>query len=147
MDATGKIHDLIEITERLAALLMKENKALGDKNAEEATKYLEEKSNLSRIYESRIKGMMDNPSALAAVDPELRLKLRELGEKVNLMIRENARLLKIAIEANRRVVEMVAKAIEAQQPGPGIYSAKGTANKADVHSAPRNLALSLDRSL
>jgi len=147
MNATGRINDLIEITERLATLLMKENKALTDKNAKEATRYLEEKSNLSRIYESRIKGMMDNPSALAAVDPELRQKLRDWGEKVNLMIQENARLLKITIEANRRVVEMVATAVKSQQPGPGIYSAKGTANKSDVHSAPRNLALSLDRSL
>ncbi len=147
MDATGKIHDLIEITERLDALLVKENKALEDKNAKEATRHLDEKNNLSRIYESRIKGMMDNPAALAAVDPKLRQKLRELGEKVNLMIRENARLLKISIEANRRVVEMVAQAIESQQPGPGVYSAKGTAKKSDVQSAPRNLALSLDRSL
>lgn len=147
MNATARINDLIEITERLEALLTKENKALSDKNAREATRYLEEKNNLSRIYESRIKGIMDAPAALAGVEPELRLKLRELGEKVNLMIRDNARLLKITIEANRRVVEMVAEAVKSQQPGPGIYSAKGTANKADVHSAPRNLALSLDRSL
>ncbi len=147
MNATGRINDLIEITERLEALLMKENKALSDKDAREATRYLEEKNNLSRIYESRIKGIMDNAPALAGVNPVLRQKLRELGEKVNLMIRENARLLKITIEANRRVVEMVAEAVKSQQPGPGIYSAKGTSNKSDVHSAPRNLALSLDRSL
>ena len=92
MNATGKVHDLIEITERLASLLMKENRALGEKNGSEATKYLEEKSNLSRIYESRIKGMMENPTALSAVDPALRKKLRELGEKINLMIVENANL-------------------------------------------------------
>jgi hypothetical protein len=147
MDATGRANDLIEITERLASLLTKENKALNDKDANEATRYLDEKSNLSRIYETRIKGMIDNPSALAAVAPELREKLRELGETVNVMIQENARLLKITIEANRRVVKMVAAAVKTQQPGPGIYSAKGTADKNDVHSAPRNLALSLDRSL
>ncbi len=147
MNATGRINDLIEITERLESLLMKENKALSDKDAREATRYLEEKNNLSRIYESRIKGIMDNAPALAGVNPVLRQKLRELGEKVNLMIRENARLLKITIEANRRVVEMVAEAVKSQHPGPGMYSAKGTSSKSDVHSAPRNLALSLDRSL
>ncbi len=147
MNATGRINDLIEITERLEALLTKENKALSEINAREAIKYIEEKNNLSRIYESRIKGIMDNTSALSSVEPELRLKLRELGEKVNVMIRENAQLLKITIDANRRVVEMVAEAVRSQQPGPGIYSSKGTANKADVHSAPRNMALSLDQSL
>lgn len=147
MNATGRITDLIEITERLEALLTKENRALSERDAKEATHYLDEKNSLSRIYESRIKGITDNPAALAEVDPELRNTLRERGEKVNLMIQENAQLLKITIEANRRVVEMVAEAVKSQQPGPGTYSAKGTSNKADVHSAPRNLALSLDRSL
>ena len=65
MNATGRITDLIEITERLENLLSKENKALGDRDAKEATRYLDEKNNLSRIYESRIKGIMDNPAALA----------------------------------------------------------------------------------
>ncbi len=147
MNATGKVHDLIEITERLAGLLMKENKALSDKRSKEATQYLEEKSNLSRIYENRIKGMMENPSALSSVDPKLRQKLREMGEKVNLMIIENAHLLKIAINTNKQLVDLIADAVKSQRPGPGIYSAKGTANKSDVHSAPRNMALSLDQSL
>jgi hypothetical protein len=147
MDATGKINDLIEITERLGNLLVKENKALSEKNAKEATRYLEEKSNLSRIYENRIKGMMDNPAALAAVAPELRQKLRERGEKINAMIVENASLLKIAISTNKQLVDLIADAVKSQRPGPGIYSAKGTSNKTDVHSAPRNMALSLDQSL
>lgn len=147
MDATGKIQDLLEITERLAILLTKENKALKDKNAKEATRYLEEKTNLSRIYEIRIKNMVENPAAVAAVAPELRQKLREMGDEVNQKIRDNARLLKIAIEANRRVVNLVAEAVKSQRPGPGIYSAKGTTNKSDVQSAPQNLALSLDQSL
>ena len=147
MDATGRVNDLIEITERLANLLTKENKALNDKDANEATQYLDEKSNLSRIYETRIQGLMDDPSILANAAPELRDKLRELGQSVNVMIQENAQLLKITIEANRRVVSMVAAAVKTQHPGPGTYSAKGTADKNDVHSAPRNLALSLDRSL
>jgi hypothetical protein len=147
MDATGRVNDLIEITERLANLLTKENKALNDKDANEATQYLDEKGNLSRIYETRIQGLIDDPSILANAAPELRDKLRELGESVNIMIKENAQLLKITIEANRRVVSMVAAAVKTQQPGPGTYSAKGTADKNDVHSAPRNLALSLDQSL
>ena len=61
MDATGRVNDLIEITERLANLLTKENKALNEKDANEATQYLDEKANLSRIYETRIQGLIDDP--------------------------------------------------------------------------------------
>ena len=92
MDSTGRVNDLIEITERLARLLKKENEALINNNANEATQYLDEKGNLSRIYETRIQCLIDDPSILDNATPELRKKLRELGETVNTMIQENAQL-------------------------------------------------------
>jgi len=147
MDPTRRIHDLIDITERLANLLMRENQALRDKRAQEAVQYLEEKNNLSRIYETRLKNFSEQPEAYRDVDVGLRTRLREMGEKVNAMISENARLLKVTIEANRRIVELVADAVKEQQSGPGIYSAKGAPKVNDLHSAPQNLALSVDRSL
>ncbi len=147
MDLTEKLLGLIEITERLAELLHKENNALRDKRAKDAVKYLSEKNELVRIYESRVKGLPDHPEAMAATPPELREKLRQMGEKVNLMVEENGRLLKITIEANRRVVELVAEAVKMQRRGPGIYSANGLADGGKLSSAPRNLAISVNQSL
>ncbi|NQV47707.1 MAG: hypothetical protein HQ504_07990 [Rhodospirillaceae bacterium] len=147
MDATERLLGLIDITEQLAALLMKENKALKDQQADEATKLLTEKNNLSRIYETRVRGLMDDQEALSKTDAGLRQKLREIGEKVNAMIIENAYLLKVAIDTNRRIVDMVADAVKTQKPGPGTYSANGTSGNDEVHSAPRNMAISLDQSL
>ena len=100
-----------------------------------------------RIYETRVKGLPKGPEALDAAPPELRDKLREMGEKVNLMVEENGRLLKITIEANRRVVELVAESVKLQKRGPGIYSAKGLADGGKRSSAPQNLAISVNQSL
>jgi len=146
MDANERLNDLIELTEDLAGLLLQENKALREKRAGEATSLLERKSELSRIYETRIQSLGNTPEILAKADPERIKTLRELGEKVNLMIEENANLLKITIEATRRVVNMVADAVKAQHPGPATYSANGISTRGDLHSAPQNLAISVNRS-
>lgn len=146
MDANERLNDLIELTEQLVNLLMQENKALKEKHAGEATALLEKKSELSRIYESRIETLDSAPELLAKADRELVNTLRELGEKVNLLIEENANLLKITIEATRRVVNMVAEAVKEQHPGPATYSANGIAASSDRHSAPQSLAISVNRS-
>ena len=147
MDATEKVLGLIEITERLADLLNKENTALREKRANDAVQCLDEKNELVRIYETRVKGLPDQPEAIEATPLELREKLRLMGEKVNLLVVENGHLLKVTIEANKRVVDMVAEALKTQQRGPGIYSAKGLADGGKLSSAPQNLALSINQSL
>jgi len=146
MNSNERLNDLIELTETLASLLMQENRALREKRSSEATGLLEKKNELCRIYEARIQNLGNAPEQIAKAAPEQIKKLRELGEKVNLMLDENAGLLKITIEANRRVVNMVADAVKAQQPGPGTYSAKGMSGRGDHHSAPTSLAISVDRS-
>lgn len=146
MDANERLNDFIELTEDLASLLLQENKALREKRAVEATGLLEKKNELSRIYEARIESLGNAPELFAKADPKLVKTLRELGEKVNLMIEENAKLLKITIEATRRVVNMVADAVKAQHPGPATYSANGVAARGDQHSAPQSLAISVNRS-
>lgn len=147
MDLTEKLLGLIEINERLADLLHKENSALREKRGKDAVQYLGDKNELVRIYESRVKGLPKGPEAMDATSPELRDKLRLIGEKVNLMIEENGRLLKITIDANRRVVELVAEAVKLQRRGPGIYSANGLADGGKRSSAPQNLAISVNQSL
>ncbi len=146
MDPTNRVNDLIVITGRLADLLERENDALRNRRNGELNNILDEKVTLGRVYESRIMGLTENEDALNDVDPELRERLRGIGEKVNGLIEENASLLRIAIEANRRVVNLIAEAVKASVPSAGTYSQAGTT--APLHrAAPRNVALSLDRTL
>jgi len=147
MNLTEKLLGLIEITERLADLLHKENNALRERRANEAIQYLEEKNELARIYESHVKGLPNNPEVMDEIPPELRERLRLIGEKVNLMVEENGRLLKITIDSNRRVVELVAEAVKTQERGPGIYSANGLADGGKRSSAPQNMAISINQTL
>ena len=62
------------------------------------------------------------------------------------MIEDNASLLKIGIEANRRVVNMIAEAVKASVPNAGVYSASGTTG-IEQQSASQNVAISIDHTL
>ena len=150
MEATNRINDLIDITSHLVDLLARENHALREKRPREVSALLEEKNNLTRAYETRIDGLSElvkNPEELDEVDSELRERLHGLGEKVNLMVDENARLLKVAIDANKRVVEAIAEAVKTSQPGPGTYSAKGAVGAVGANGSSQNVSFTLDRSL
>lgn len=146
MDPTNRVNDLIVITNRLAALLARENDALVNRKYSEINEILDEKVTLGRVYESRIMGLTDDPAALKEVDADLRAQLRGLGEKVNGLIEENAQLLKIGIEANRRVVNMIAEAVKASVPSAGTYSASG-ATGVEQHAPSKNVAITVDHTL
>ncbi len=150
MDIVNRINNLIDITSHLANLIEKENKALRGIKSGDATSLLEEKNTLTRAYESRVEGLdelLGNPDAVGKLDPELRQRMRKAGERLNALVEENAMLLKVAIEANQRVVDIVAEAVKEAQPGPGTYSSKGSVEKDRTGTITKNVAFSLDRQL
>lgn len=147
MNATDRINDLINITSRLADLLVSENAALENNRTEDAAALLDEKSALSRAYEARVEGLKEVSEDLAGVDKDLRERLRGLGEKVNDLMEDNARHLKVAMEVNRYVMSAIAEAAKSQKPGPGIYSAKGSTKGKRPQDASQSVAVSLDKSL
>jgi len=148
MEPTNRVNDLIVITNRLAELLERENDALRNKQNKELTEILDEKVTLGRVYESRIMGLAEaSAEAIDGVDLELRDRLRGLGQKVNDLIVDNAKLLKVAIESNRRVVNLIAEAVKESIPSAGTYSATGATGGLDHHAAPRNVAISVDHTL
>jgi flagellar biosynthesis/type III secretory pathway chaperone len=146
MDPTNRINDLIVISNRLIDVLERENVALSDRKYSEIDEILDEKVTLGRVYESRIMGLSDDETDLNQVDGELRDQLLNLGKKVNTLIEENSTMLKIGIEANRRVVNMIAEAVKASVPNTGAYAANG-ANAVAEKVTTKNVAISFDRTL
>lgn len=147
MDPTKRVNDLIVITGRLADLLELENLALINKKNQDLYDILDEKVTLGRVYETRIMGLTEDSEALDGVDPELLERLRDMGKKVNGLIEENAELLKVAIETNRRVVDLIAEAVKASTPSAGTYSQTGATEMPNHRAAPKNVAISLDHTL
>jgi len=147
MDANHRLNDLIVITGRLAELLRRENDALKNRRSQEVRDLLDEKATLSRVYETRFKGVLEMPDVLEQADRDIRERLMASGDKVKSLMDENARLLKTAIDANRRVVDLIADAVREQQPSAGVYGANATKSTDGANAAGQRLAFSLDQNL
>ncbi len=147
MTTESRINDIILITERLTDVLERENVALKDRRNRDLHDLLDDKVTLSRVYETRMQYFSKNPEELTNATPELREKLREMANHISALLQENAKMLKVSIEANRRVVDMIAEAVKTAAPGPGTYGAKGTTGLSDHKSQAQGLAISLDQTL
>lgn len=147
MDPNNRLSELIAISNRLIDLLERENDALKHHRTEEIHTLLDEKATLARLYEIRFKSIAEKPDVLDGGDTTLRHNLSELACKVENLIQENGELLHIAIEANRRVVDLIAEAVQAQQPTAGTYSSDAQTSTNGVNAASQRVALSLDQTL
>lgn len=148
MDASKRIGDLIAISQRLVELLNQENAALRANKPEQVQSLLDQKDELSRAYESRVTGLAEHVDAeeMKLVDPTLRDQVRILGQEIHALGNQNAGLLQIAMEVNRRVLHGVADAVKASQPSAGVYSNTGTVDHGARRAAPHNVPISLDKS-
>jgi flagellar biosynthesis/type III secretory pathway chaperone len=148
MNINKRLSELIVISTQLASVLERENTALTRYERGSLPALLEEKTRLGRAYESHMETLGDDAKALAEADPDLGQRLRDIGAQVRDLIARNARLLKIAIEANRRVVDLIAEAVKSSTPGPAVYGGRGRAAAAvGGRGAPKSRPVSFDRSL
>lgn len=147
MDSSQRVKDLIIICQRLSELLEKENALLRGRRPAAIEAFLEDKGALCRAYETRVGGLLSNREELADVEPGARDRLRALGGKVDALIVENERLLKVAIEAHRRVMQVIADAVSSSQPGPSVYSPAGRVRNGASKAARGSTALTYNQAL
>ena len=148
MDINKRLSEMIVVSGQLADVLERENDALLNYDRDHLAPLAEEKTRLGRIYELQVESLAKSKDDdFADADPDLGERLRAIGDEVRDLIQRNARLLKIAIEANHRVVDMIAEAVKNSAGAPGVYEGRGRVAAAGGHSHPTSLPLSLDHSL
>ena len=147
MDPNKRMTDLITLSTRLIQVLARENAALRTKRTHEVAALVNEKATLTRAYESRARGFLEDPANLVGVEDEPRQTLKALMAKVRDLMEANGRLLQVAMKANRRVLELAAEAVRAAQEGPGVYGSSGAVGRTKGVRGPVNMPVSVDRSL
>jgi flagellar biosynthesis/type III secretory pathway chaperone len=81
------------------------------------------------------------------VDPSLRERLSTIGAKAKKLIEENAILLRAAIVANQRVMDLVADALSKTRKNITTYSADGTLGTKRMRKPAPMPSLTVDHSL
>ena len=147
MPSNNRIEDLILITGRLVDILERENDALNNQQNAELRDILDEKVTLSRVYETRMQVISENPEILDDVDADLREKLHDLGQQVSTLIEANGKLLKVAMTVNQRVVELIAEAVHDATPSAGTYGANGASASGSPSADKQRVAFSLNQVL
>ncbi len=145
MDAEKRMADLINVTKRLINVLERENEMLRERKHSELTMILDEKETIARVYQARVMGLEENPEMLAGVPDEDREMLRELAQKIDTLMAENGRMLKVAITVSKRVVDLVAEAVAEASQKSGVYSGKGSTVSAPNQGG--SMSLSLNKTL
>ncbi len=122
MEINEKLSDLLVLTTRLIDILAKENKLLAERNIREATETTAEKDKLARVYAIFNKELAEEAENLAQADTDLLERLRTAGRKVEALMNENERRIKIALKVSRDVVDAIA---QATRPGASTYTSNG----------------------
>lgn len=148
MNMQQRLDDIAFITQHLVVVLQKENRALHQNDIPVIEGLIEEKDALCRAYEQRALVLSKYRDELKSeeIPSELLELVKDLGAQVEHLIQENSRLLRAAIEANRRVMSLVAEAVKGTNADIDTYGATGNVSRKGL-KAPADTPVSIDRSL
>jgi len=122
MEMSERVNELVYICERMIEILQQENDALDAQTPKALAETLTEKDKLSRLYERHTRGIQRDPDGFAAIDEDIRVTLKELSKDMEKLIAQNARMLKMNIETNRRVLLKFADVAKQMTPNAGTYA-------------------------
>lgn len=120
-----RIDEIVDVAQHLAKLLERENQALSQRRPADVAGLQDEKTKLSKLYDSHLQALAKAPDLLAKVRPERREALKALAKKLDGLVAANGRLLKSSIEANQRVLKAVIETAKRLQNRGAVYSRDG----------------------
>ena len=132
MNGPARIVDLLKIMSRLMQLLQREIALLRDMKPTEMQDLQRDKIVLAAAYQSRVKAMREDQSALEATNPELHAALSDAAQRFHETLADNERALQAARQVTDRVLSAIAKEVERQRRDKTGYSAAGAARAAGL---------------
>ena len=147
MGPDQQIEDFVTITRQLVNVLKKENEVLKTQQYSKLKELLEDKATISRVYETKYQTLENEPDFFRDIGATSREKLTKLGEEVNDLIEENGLLLKISIEANSKVVNLIAEAVRETSQETETYGSSGSNTLSGLRAESKSIAISLDQTL
>ena len=123
-NANGLVGEIVYATSRLVTTLEAEVEALrrGDVASLERTRG--EKARQIRSYEARLQALQSQPVLRESVEPALKEELETATRDLQTAIDRNVSQLRAAAEANRRLVDALARAAAEANKRPGYGPGK-----------------------
>lgn len=136
MNPTVRAHNLIGLMEDLVELLQRENALLERPRSRELGPVIEEKQALFKLYEEQVHAIANDNAFAAELEPELRQRLKDVGERFEDLARINERKLKLVSDASQKIVDVIADAARRAAGHIDGYGQSGASHARPARSAP-----------
>lgn len=138
LNATARVRQLIDLTERLTTRLDAECRAFEAHRPLEAMETLQETQDLANAYRRESAQVKANPATLAPAPAAERTKLVRATEVFNAVLARHARAVEAARKISEGLVRTIAAEVASQRGVPSAYGAGGQAHAADGRAVAYN---------
>lgn len=124
--AKETVSRLVELSEQLENIVLKENAVLENRRPRELAQFRQEKETIGQVYQSAMQALREDPSVLAGADPNDVAILKSVTLKLHRLLNENFRRVAAAKTVTERLFKTIGDEIaDRRQPVRG-YTAKAT---------------------
>lgn len=138
LNATARVRQLVDLTERLTTRLTEESRAFEARRPQDAAATLAETQDLANAYRRESAQVRANPAALAAAPAAERTALIRATEAFEAVLSRHARAVEAARIVSEGLVRTIAAEVAGQRGSPSAYGASGQANAGDGRAVAFN---------
>lgn len=138
LNATARVRQLIDLTERLTARLGAEAKAFEARRPQDAAATLAGTQDLANAYRRESAQVKANPGVLAAAPAGERAALIRVTEAFEAILTRHSHAIEAARIISEGLVHTIAAEVAAQRGSPSAYGASGRANAGDGRAVAFN---------
>lgn len=144
LPSEGPVADLLETIDLLEDVLARETELLSQNDPQAMAEIQARKTQLAAAYETRVKGLTDDPGPLHDLDATARAALRERMTAFDRQMRANARAINAARAVTEDLLRSTVEIVKQHRRESGGYAAHGgRREESERLSAPLNI----DRNL
>ena len=138
LNATARLRQLVDLTERLTAALIEEARAFEARRPQDAAALVAGTAELANAYRRESAQVKANPASVAAAPLSDRTALVRATEAFEAVLSRHGRAVEAARIVSEGLVQTIAAEVAGQRGSPSAYGASGKANAADSRSVALN---------
>lgn len=138
LNATARVRQMTDLTERLTACLIEESKAFEAHRPQDAAATVAATQELANAYRRESAQLKAHPAAMAAAPANHRNALIKATELFEAVLSRHARAVEAARVISEGLVKTIAAEVAGQRGAPSAYGASGRANAGDGRAVALN---------
>jgi hypothetical protein len=138
VNATARVKQMTDLTERLTACLVEESKAFEARRPQDAAATVAATQELANAYRRESAQLKANPAAIASAPVTHRTALIKATQLFESVLSRHAHAVEAARIISEGLVKTIAAEVAGQRGSPSAYGASGRANAGDGRAVALN---------